>query len=81
MTAQPRDHATMAQHYFDWARQQLDRANRTLNPKARNDRLALAEYYLQLAEGVLAAAKHPAPLMVVRTETGLAEKDRPQSIS
>jgi hypothetical protein len=30
---------------------------RTLNPKARNDRLALAEYYSQLAELELAAAK------------------------
>jgi hypothetical protein len=58
----------MAQRYSDWARQQVDRANRTLNPKARNDRLALAEYYLQLAELELAAAKRPAPLMVVRTE-------------
>jgi hypothetical protein len=51
------NHATMAQRYSDWARQQVDRANRTLNPKARNDRLALAEYYLQLAEQELVAAK------------------------
>jgi hypothetical protein len=47
----------MAQRYSDWARQQVERANQTLNPKARNDRLALAEYYSQLAEGELAAAK------------------------
>jgi hypothetical protein len=47
----------MAERYFDWAQQQVDRANRTLNPKARNDRLALAEYYFQLAEGELVAAK------------------------
>jgi hypothetical protein len=47
----------MAQRYFDWAREQVDRANRTLNPKARNDRLALAEYYSQLAEQELVAAK------------------------
>lgn len=47
----------MAQRYSEWARQQVDRANRTLNPKARTDRLALAEYYLQLMEAELAAAK------------------------
>jgi hypothetical protein len=47
----------MAQRYSDWAREQVDRAGRTLNPKARNDRLALAEYYSQLAEQELAAAK------------------------
>jgi hypothetical protein len=81
MTALPRDHATMAQCYSDWAREQVDRANRTLNPKARNDRLALAEYYLQLAELELAAAKRPAPLVVVRTEPGPAETDRTQSIN
>jgi hypothetical protein len=73
MTTLPRDHATMAQCYFDWARQQVDRANRTLNPKARNDRLALAEYYLQLAEGELAAARRPAPLTVARAEPGPTE--------
>jgi hypothetical protein len=50
-------HAIMAQRYSDWAQQQIDRSNRTLNPKARNDRLALAEYYLQLAEQELVAAK------------------------
>jgi hypothetical protein len=47
----------MAQRYADWAREQVDRASRTLNPKARNDRLALAEYYSQLAEQELASAK------------------------
>jgi hypothetical protein len=47
----------MAQRYSDWAREQVDRAGRTLNPKARNDRLALAEYYSRLAEQELAAAK------------------------
>ena len=46
----------MAQRYSYWARQQIERAKRTLNPKARNDRLALAEYYSQLAEQELAAA-------------------------
>ena len=45
----------MAQRYSDWAREQVDRAGRTLNLKARNDRLALAEYYSQLAEQELAA--------------------------
>jgi hypothetical protein len=53
----PGHHAVMAQRYSDWAREQVDRADRTLNPKARNDRLALAEYYSQLAELELAAAK------------------------
>jgi hypothetical protein len=63
MTAPPDHHAIMAQRYSDWAREQLDRAGRTLNPKARNDRLALAGYYSQLAEQELAAAKRlePAP--------------------
>ena len=51
----------MAQRYSDWAREQVDRAGRTLNPKARNDRLALAEYYSQLAEQELAAAKRLEP--------------------
>ena len=51
----------MAQRYADWAREQVDRAGRTLNPKARNDRLALAEYYSQLAEQELAAAKRLEP--------------------
>jgi hypothetical protein len=46
-----------AQRYSDWAQQQVDRADRTLNPKAQLDRLALAEYYLGLAEKELAAAK------------------------
>jgi|EndMetStandDraft_8_1072994.scaffolds.fasta_scaffold1738792_1 hypothetical protein len=55
MRPPPGHHATMAQRYSEWARQQVDRANRTLNAKARNDRLALAEYYLQLAERELAA--------------------------
>jgi len=57
MTAPPEHHIIMAQRYSDWAREQVDRAGRTLNPKARNDRLALAEYYSQLAEQELAAAK------------------------
>ena len=51
----------MAQRYSDWAREQVDRAGRTLNPKARNDRLALAEYYSQLAEQELAAATRIRP--------------------
>lgn len=53
----PVNHAAMAKRYSDWAREMIGRANRTLNPKARNDRLALAEYYFQLAEQELAAAK------------------------
>jgi hypothetical protein len=57
MKPPPGHHAIMAQRYSGWARQQIDRANRTLNSKARNDRLALAEYYLQLAEQERAAAK------------------------
>ena len=57
MKAPPGHHAIMAQRYSDWAREQVDRAGRTLNPKARNDRLALAEYYSQLAEQELVAAK------------------------
>jgi hypothetical protein len=50
-------HAIMAERYSDWAQQQVDRANQTLNPKARHDRLALAEYYLQLSEAELAASR------------------------
>jgi len=47
----------MAQRYSGWAREQIERAKRTLNPKARNDRLALAAYYSQLAERELAAVE------------------------
>jgi hypothetical protein len=54
----------------DWAQQQLDRANRTLNPKARNDRLALAEYYLQLAEQERADAKRLKPAVAPAADTG-----------
>ncbi len=57
MRPPPEHHIIMAQRYSEWARQQIDRANQTLNPKARNDRLALAEYYSQLAERELAAAE------------------------
>jgi hypothetical protein len=57
MRSLPGHHAIMAQRYSDWAREQVDRAKLTLNPKARNDRLALAEYYAQLAERELAAAE------------------------
>ena len=32
-----RSHAIMAERYSDWAQQQVDRANQTVNPKARND--------------------------------------------
>jgi hypothetical protein len=49
----------MAQRYADWAREQVDRASRTLNPKARKDRLA--EYYSLLAEQELVAAKRLEP--------------------
>ena len=63
MKASPGHHAIMAQCYSDWAREQVDRAGRTLNPKARNDRLALAEYYSQLAEQELAAAKRLEPAL------------------
>src|SRR6516162_9283578 len=61
MKAPPGHHAIMAQRYSDWAREQVDRAGRTRNPKARNDRLALAEYYSQLAEQELAAANRLEP--------------------
>ena len=53
----PANHAIMAQRYSGWAREQIERAKRTLNPKARNDRLALAAYYSQLAERELAAVE------------------------
>jgi hypothetical protein len=52
----PANHAIMAQRYSEWARQQIERAKGTLNPKARSDRLALAEYYSRLAERELVAA-------------------------
>ena len=52
----PANHAIMAQRYSEWARQQIERAKRTLNPKARSDRLALAEYYSRLVERELVAA-------------------------
>jgi hypothetical protein len=52
----------MAQRYSEWARQQVDRADRTLNPKARNDRLALAEYYRRLADAELVAEKRLAAI-------------------
>jgi hypothetical protein len=61
MRPPPEHHAIMAQRHSEWARQQVDRADRTLNPKARNDRLALAEYYSQLAERELVAAKRLEP--------------------
>jgi hypothetical protein len=61
MRQPPGHYATMAQRYADWAREQVDRAGRTLNAKARNDRVALAEYYSQLAEQELAAAKRLEP--------------------
>jgi hypothetical protein len=51
----------MAQRYSEWAQQQLDRAKLTVNPKARNDRLALAEYYSHLAEIELTAAERLKP--------------------
>jgi hypothetical protein len=62
-------HAIMAQRYSDWAREQVDRAGRSLNPKARNDRLALAEYYSQLAEQELAAAKRLEPAVKPPADT------------
>ena len=61
MTQSPGHHAIMAQRYSNWAREQVDRADRRLNPKARNDRLALAEYYSQLAEQELVAARCSEP--------------------
>ena len=51
------NHATMSQQYSDWARMQVHLAHESLNPKVRLDHLALAEFYLQLAEGELAASK------------------------
>jgi hypothetical protein len=52
----PANHAIMAERYSEWARQQIERAKQTFNPKARSDRLALAEYYAQMAarEGIAA---------------------------
>jgi hypothetical protein len=58
----PANHAIMAQRYSEWARQQIERAKRTFNPKARSDRLALAEYYSRLAEGERVAAERLAEL-------------------
>jgi hypothetical protein len=58
----PANHAIMVQRYSEWARQQIERANRTFNPKARSDRLALAEYYSQLAERERIAAKRLAEM-------------------
>jgi hypothetical protein len=52
----------MAQRYSEWARQQSERAKGTLNPKARSDRLVLAEYYSRLAERELVAAKQLAEI-------------------
>jgi hypothetical protein len=63
----PANHAIMAQRYSEWAREQIDRAKQTLNPKARSDRLALAEYYSRLAERERLAAN------------GLAETKPPQA--
>jgi hypothetical protein len=47
----------MAERYSDWARMQVHLAHQALNPKVRLDHLALAEFYLKLAEGELAAVK------------------------
>ena len=57
MRPPPANHATLAQRYSDWARMQVHLAHQALNPKVRLDHLALAEFYLQRAEGELAAAK------------------------
>lgn len=58
----PANHAIMAQRYSEWARQQIERAKQTFNPKARSDRLALAEYYSQLADRERDAAKRLAEM-------------------
>jgi hypothetical protein len=50
-------HAVMARRYFDWARNQFHLAEKSLSPKLREDHLALAEYYLKLAEDEVAAAQ------------------------
>jgi hypothetical protein len=50
-------HADMARRYYDWARNQFDLAERSPNPKVRADRLALAEYYLKLADQEVAAGR------------------------
>ncbi len=52
----------MAQRYSEWAQQQIERAERRPNRKARNDRLALAEYYWRLAEQEMAAAERLAAI-------------------
>jgi len=51
------DHTALAQCYSQWARKQINLAEQSLNPKARNDRFALAEYYFSLAKAELAAVK------------------------
>jgi hypothetical protein len=60
----PANHAIMAQRYSGWARQQIERAKQTFNPKARRDRLALADYYSQLAERERVAAKRLAEIEI-----------------
>jgi aminopeptidase N len=63
------NHATMAQRYSEWAQQQVDRAKLTVNPKARKDRLALAEYYSLLAERELAAAAERLESVLKRSQS------------
>ena len=54
------DHAALAQRYAYWALQQINLAERSSNPKVREDRVALAEYYFTLAEAEMRAVKRPA---------------------
>ena len=50
-------HAAMAQRYFGWARSQLDLADKAHSAKVREDHVALAEYYLKLADDEVAASR------------------------
>jgi len=51
------DRSELAQRYIDWARKQIDLAERTIGERARAQHVALAERYLRLAEKELVAVK------------------------
>jgi hypothetical protein len=53
----PHDSCRLGAAYLSWARNQFNVADKTLNPKTREDHLVAAAYYLQLAEGELVATK------------------------
>jgi hypothetical protein len=54
---QPLTHVALARRYFSWCERQIQLAEQTNNPKVRGDHLALANYYLKLAEGELTATQ------------------------